>query len=198
LNGVLMRKDRVYCRAVAVQRFRHLPFRLYNWGSICAAEPVYPARQGRRRVARENYATLSSRHAGFWNAASTPYGLSEAPVQQYGDRGNELLRATARCQRPFPHSGVCCKAGRFSSGIPWQAVPTPAWLMPWRKHGASCPAILSCWARARVRTAGRDWFLLDSRSIIRGTDLRDARVAAGFRGTAADHVHVASGCGHTV
>ena len=105
------------------------------------------------------------------------FGLSEAPVQPYGSRGNELL-----VQLPgiTEHSRI--KNLLQSRGVlEWYSVedgPFTSVEDALAQHGGIVPFNHKLLATKPAADRGRTWFLLDSRPIVRGTDLRDARVAA--------------------
>lgn len=106
------------------------------------------------------------------------YGLSEAPVQQYGNRGNELLVQLPGVSDPSRIENLL----QSRAVLEWDSVeggPYVSEADAMAQHGGILPRhgkVLS----TRATSDGReDWFLLDSRSIVRGTDLRDARVVGG-------------------
>lgn len=106
------------------------------------------------------------------------YGLSEAPVQQYGSRGNELLVQLPGVNDPSRIKNLL----QSRAVLEWDSVeggPYAGEADAMAQHGGVLPRNSKV-LPTRASSAGRqDWFLLDSQSIIRGTDLRDARVAAG-------------------
>jgi preprotein translocase subunit SecD len=105
------------------------------------------------------------------------YGLSEAPIQPYGSRGNELL-----VQLPGISDSSRIKALLQSRGVlEWYSVVDGPYTSPadaMAQHGGIVPYNLKLVATKLTVDRGRTWYLLDSRPIIRGTDLRDARLAA--------------------
>jgi preprotein translocase subunit SecD len=108
-------------------------------------------------------------------------GLSEAPVQPYGSRGNELLvqlpgvtnpaRVRALLQSRAVLEWYSVEAGPWASET--DAMSQYAGILPFKRR------LLS----TRPAPNGqREWYLVASPPIIRGTDLRDARVAGGATG----------------
>jgi protein-export membrane protein SecD len=105
------------------------------------------------------------------------YGLSEALVQAYGSRGNELLM-----QLPGISDSSRIKALLKSRGVlEWYSVadgPYTSSAEAMAQHGGAVPYNLKLAATKPAADRGPSWYLLDGPPIIRGTDLRDARVAA--------------------
>ncbi len=104
------------------------------------------------------------------------YGLSEAPVQPYGSRGNELLVQFPGITDPSRITSLI-----KSSVLEWYAVEAGPFASPaeaMAQHAGIVPSNRKLVATKPVADRGRSWYLLDSRPIIRGTDLRDAQVAA--------------------
>jgi protein-export membrane protein SecD len=105
------------------------------------------------------------------------YGLSEAPVQRYGSRGNELL-----VQLPGISDSSRMKSLLQSRGVlEWYSVEDGPYTSPadaMASHGGIVPYNRKLVATKPAVDGGRSWYLLDSRPIVRGTDLRDARLAA--------------------
>jgi preprotein translocase subunit SecD len=105
------------------------------------------------------------------------FGLSEAPVQPYGSRGNELLvqvpgitdssRIRSLVQKQAVLEWYSVEEGPYSS-------PADAMV----RHGGIVPSTRKLVATKPEAGQGRSWYLLDSRPVIRGTDLRDAQVSA--------------------
>jgi protein-export membrane protein SecD len=104
------------------------------------------------------------------------YGLSEAPVQSYGSRGDELQvqlpgvsdpsRITNLLQSRAVLEWYSVEAGPYASAA--DAMAQHAGILPYnRKLLATRPA----------PDGQRAWYIVDKRPVIHGTDLRDARVA---------------------
>ena len=105
------------------------------------------------------------------------FGLSESPVQAYGSRGNELL-----VQFPGITDASRIKTLLQSRGVlEWYSVadgPYTSEREAIAAHGAVLPPTLKMAATKPAAAGGQSWYVLESRPIVRGTDLRDARVAA--------------------
>jgi preprotein translocase subunit SecD len=105
------------------------------------------------------------------------FGLSEATVQPYGSRGNELLVQFPGAGDPSRIRIVLQKRGVFE----WYSVengPFATAAEAMSQQGGHVPANRKL-VQTRAQANGeRSWFLLDSQPIVRGTDLRDARAAA--------------------
>jgi len=106
------------------------------------------------------------------------YGLSEAPVQAYGSRGNELL-----VQLPGVHDPSRIKNLLQSRAVlEWYSVedgPYASTEDAMAQHQGMLPYGRKILATRPDADGRRAWYVLASRPIIRGTDLRDARVGAG-------------------
>jgi preprotein translocase subunit SecD len=106
------------------------------------------------------------------------YGLSEAPVQQYGSRGNELL-----VQLPGVTDASRIKNLLQSRAVlEWYAVeegPYGSEAEAMAQHGGILPFNRKLLATRTAADGQRLWYLLAGRPVVRGTDLRDARVATG-------------------
>jgi preprotein translocase subunit SecD len=106
------------------------------------------------------------------------YGLSEAPVQPYGSRGNELLvqlpgvSASSRIRNLLQSRTVLewysVEDGPFASRD--DAMARQGGILPFNRK------LLPTRAAADGQ---RGWYLLERQPIIRGTDLRGARAAVG-------------------
>lgn len=106
------------------------------------------------------------------------YGLSEAPVQLYGGRGNELLvqlpgvSDTSRIKNLLQSRAV----------LEWYSVAGGPYTSPaeaMSSYGGILPAGTKLLGTRQSADGQREWYLVSGRPVIRGTDLRDARVAAG-------------------
>jgi preprotein translocase subunit SecD len=103
------------------------------------------------------------------------FGLSEAPVQPYGSRGDELL-----VQFPGITDSSRIRNLLKSAVLEWYSVeggPFTSAGEAMAQHGGIVPSNLKLAATKPAADRGLSWYLLDSQPIIRGTDLRDARVA---------------------
>jgi preprotein translocase subunit SecD len=105
------------------------------------------------------------------------YGLSEARIQSYGSRGNELLvqlpgvKDHARIKKLLQNRAV----------LEWDSVedgPFPSDAEGMAKHGGVLPLDQKLVPTRSSADGTRVWYLVDAKPIIRGVDLRDARVAA--------------------
>jgi preprotein translocase subunit SecD len=106
------------------------------------------------------------------------YGLSEAPVQPYGSRGNELLVQLPGVNDPSRIKDLL----QSRAVLEWDSVEGGPWANEadgMSQHGGILPYNRKLLATRPAADGRRAWYLVDSRPIIRGTDLRDARVAAG-------------------
>jgi protein-export membrane protein SecD len=106
------------------------------------------------------------------------YGLSEAPVQPYGSRGNELL-----VQLPGVHDPSRIRNLLQSRAVlEWYSVEDGPYASSddaRAQHLGIVPYGRKLLSTRPEPDGRRAWYLLAGRPIIRGTDLRDARVAAG-------------------
>src|SRR2546422_235343 len=104
------------------------------------------------------------------------YGLSEAPVQPYGSRGNELL-----VQLPGVSDLSRIKNLLQSRAVlEWYSVedgPYASMADAMAQHGAILPYARKLLPTRSAANAPAAWYLLDRQPIIHGTDLRDARVS---------------------
>jgi preprotein translocase subunit SecD len=109
------------------------------------------------------------------------FGLSEAPVQPYGGRGNELL-----VQLPGISDPSRIKSLLQSRGIlEWYSVEGGPYASPedaMAQHGGMLPLNSKLVATNPPADGRHSWFLVGSRPIISGTDLRDARAAVDTMG----------------
>jgi len=131
-------------------------------------EDASPARQ--REVVEQTRQILERR--------INAYGLSEAPVQQYGSRGNELqvqlpgVTDSSRIKNLLQSRAVLewysVEAGPYSSSADAMA-----------QHGGVLPLNRKLLATRQGADGRRAWYLLAGRPIVRGMDLRDARVSTG-------------------
>jgi preprotein translocase subunit SecD len=106
------------------------------------------------------------------------FGLSEAPVQPYGSRGNELLVQLPGVNDPSRIRDLL----QSRAVLEWDSVEGGPWANEAEalsQHGGILPYNRKLLATRPAADGRRTWYLVDSRPIIRGTDLRDARVAAG-------------------
>jgi len=104
------------------------------------------------------------------------YGLSEAPVQPYGSRGDELL-----VQVPGAADSSRIRNLLKSAVLEWYSVtdgPYASMAEAMTQHGGIVPSNRKLVPTRPAANGERRWYLLDSRPIIRGTDLRDAQVSA--------------------
>jgi preprotein translocase subunit SecD len=104
------------------------------------------------------------------------YGLSEAPVQPYGSRGDELL-----VQLPGVSDSSRIKNLLQSRGVlEWYSVedgPYRSSAQCMAQLGGILPADRKISATRLDPDGQRFWYVLDRKPIVRGTDLRDARLS---------------------
>ena len=109
------------------------------------------------------------------------YGLSEATVQPYGSRGNELLVQ-------FPGAGDHARIRNLLESravLEWSSVEGGPYASPadaMAQHGGILPSNRQLLATRAAADGRRDWYLLDRQPVIRGGDLRNARAAEGPMG----------------
>jgi preprotein translocase subunit SecD len=109
------------------------------------------------------------------------YGLSEAPVQPYGSRGNELL-----VQLPGVSDLTRIRNLLQSRAVlEWYAVedgPFASEVEARSKFGGILPLNRKLVATRAEADGRRTWLVLDRQPVVRGVDLRDARVSADMSG----------------
>jgi preprotein translocase subunit SecD len=106
------------------------------------------------------------------------FGLSEAPVQPYGSRGDELLVQLPGVSDPSRIRDLL----QSRAVLEWYSVEGGPWANQsdaMSQHGGILPFNRKLLATRPAADGQRTWYLVDSHPIIRGTDLRGARVAAG-------------------
>ena len=106
------------------------------------------------------------------------YGLSEAPVQPYGSRGNELLVQLPGVSDPSRIKNLL----QSRAVLEWYSVedgPYASTGDAMARHAGILPYNRRLLPTRPAADGQRTWYLLDSQPIIRGTDLRGARVSAG-------------------
>lgn len=131
-------------------------------------DEVSPAQ--RRNVVEETRQILERR--------INAYGLSEAPVQSYGSRGNELLVQLPGISDPSRIKNLL----QSRAVLEWYSVEDGPYAGPadaMARHGGILPYNRKLLPTRSAADGQRAWYLLDRLPIVHGTDLRDARVAAG-------------------
>jgi len=106
------------------------------------------------------------------------YGLSEAPVQPYGSRGNELLVQLPGVTDPSHMRSLL----QSRAVLEWYSVldgPYASEADALAQHGGVLPLNQKLAATRPLPGGQQAWYLIDRQPVIRGTDLRGARVAAG-------------------
>ncbi len=106
------------------------------------------------------------------------YGLSEAPVQPYGSSGNELLVQLPGVSDPTRIANLL----QSRAVLEWYAVaegPFGNEAEARAAHGGILPFNRRLFATRPSADGQAAWYLLENPPVIRGTDLRDAHVAAG-------------------
>ncbi len=109
------------------------------------------------------------------------YGLSEAHVQPYGSRGDELL-----VELPgVSDTGRLTSLLQSRAVLEWYAVEDGPYASPAEalaRHGGLLPFDHKLLPTRPAADGRKAWYPLAGRPVVRGTDLRDARVAAGLMG----------------
>jgi preprotein translocase subunit SecD len=106
------------------------------------------------------------------------YGLSEATVQPYGSRGNELMLQ-------LPGAGDSARIRRLVESravLEWYPVeegPFASEGEAMARHGGVLPPNRKLLPTRAEPGGMRAWYLVTRPPVVRGADLRDARVAAG-------------------
>ena len=106
------------------------------------------------------------------------YGLSEAPVQPYGSRGNELLVQLPGVSDPSRIKNLL----QSRAVLEWYSVedgPYASLADAMAQHGGILPYARKLLATRPTPDGQRAWYLVGTRPIIRGTDLRGTRVVTG-------------------
>jgi preprotein translocase subunit SecD len=105
------------------------------------------------------------------------YGLAEAPVQPYGSRGNELLVQLPGVTDPSRIRNLL----QSRAVLEWYSVeegPYTSTADAIEQHGGLLPYNRKLLPTRPAADGQAAWYLLARQPIIRGTDLRDAHVAA--------------------
>jgi preprotein translocase subunit SecD len=106
------------------------------------------------------------------------YGLSEAPVQPYGSRGSELLVQLPGVSDPSRIKNLL----QSRAVLEWSSVedgPYASLADAMAQHGGILPYARKLLATRPAAGGQRGWYLVGTRPIIRGTDLRGAHVVTG-------------------
>jgi preprotein translocase subunit SecD len=106
------------------------------------------------------------------------YGLSEATVQPYGSRGNELLVQLPGVNDPARIRNLM----QSRAVLEWYSVEDGPYASPAEaaaRNGDMVPYNRTLLPTRPEVDGRRQWYLLDRQPVIRGTDLRDARVSQG-------------------
>jgi preprotein translocase subunit SecD len=109
------------------------------------------------------------------------YGLSESTVQPYSSRGNELLVQLPGVSHPSRLRNLL----QSRSVLEWYSVEDGPYSTAddaMARHGGVLPANSRLLPTRSASDGGRAWYLLAAHPVIRGTDLRNARVGAGTTG----------------
>lgn len=104
------------------------------------------------------------------------YGLSEVPIQPYGSRGNELLVQVPGISDPSRINNLLQSRGVLE----WCPVLGGPYTNPadaMARQGGIASDNGKLFATKPTADRERSWYLLGNPPIIRGTDLRDARMA---------------------
>ena len=106
------------------------------------------------------------------------YGLAEIPIQPYGSRGNELL-----VQLPGVHDSSRLRSLVQSRAVlEWYSVaggPYASRADAMEQHGGILPYGSQLFGTRPDAEGRSEWYLVSGLPVIRGTDLRNARVAPG-------------------
>lgn len=177
MNRALIRKSMFILAIVLASAFAvvrapvRLGLDLRGGASLILRVKVDDAPAARRRDVVEQTRQILERRI---NA----YGLSEAPVQPYGSRGNELLVQLPGVSDPSRIKNLL----QSRAVLEWYSVeggPFASTADAMAQYGGILPYNRKLFATREAPGGQRAWYLLGSRPIIRGTDLRDARVVAG-------------------
>ena len=106
------------------------------------------------------------------------YGLSEAPVQPYGSRGNELLVQLPGVSDPSRIRNLL----QSRAVLEWYSIedgPYASTADAMARQGGILPFNRKLLPTPPAADGQRAWYLLDRQPVIRGADLRNARVGAG-------------------
>jgi preprotein translocase subunit SecD len=106
------------------------------------------------------------------------YGLSEAPIQSYGNRGNELQVQLPGVSEPSRIKNLL----QSRAVLEWYSVDEGPYTSiddAFAQHGGILPNNRKLLPTRSAKDGQPVWYLLDKQPVIRGSDLRDARVAAG-------------------
>jgi preprotein translocase subunit SecD len=106
------------------------------------------------------------------------YGLSEAPVQPYGSRGNELLVQLPGVNDPARVRDLL----QSRAVLEWYSVeggPFANRPDAMAQYSGILPVNRKLFATRPAPDGERAWYVVDNHPVIRGTDLRDARASAG-------------------
>ncbi len=159
------------CAFVIVRWPVHLGLDLRGGASLIArvkVDGLLPAQQ--REIVEQTRQVLERR--------INAYGLSESPVQLYGNRGDELL-----VQLPGVSDSSRIKDLLQSRAVlEWYSVaegPYAGEGDAMARHGGVLPHGMKQLATQPGRDGRRAWYVLERPPIVRGADLRDARVSAG-------------------
>jgi preprotein translocase subunit SecD len=109
------------------------------------------------------------------------YGLAEAPVQPYGSRGNELLVQLPGVSDPSRIRNLL----QSRAVLEWYSVedgPYTSMEDAQAQHGGLLPFNRKLLSTQPAAGGQRAWYLVGRQPIIRGTDLRDARVSSDTMG----------------
>lgn len=105
------------------------------------------------------------------------YGLSEAPVQPYGSRGDELLVQLPGISDPSRITNLL----QSRAVLEWYSVadgPYSSTAEAMARQGGVPPFNLRLLATRPTADGQRAWYWVQRPPVIRGTDLRDARVSS--------------------
>jgi preprotein translocase subunit SecD len=106
------------------------------------------------------------------------YGLAEAPVQPYGSRGNELLVQLPGVNDPARIRNLL----QSRAVLEWYSVeggPFANRTEAMAQYSGVLPPDRKLIATRPLSDGQRTWYLVTDHPVIRGADLRDARVGAG-------------------
>jgi preprotein translocase subunit SecD len=106
------------------------------------------------------------------------YGLSETTVQPYGSRGNQLLVQLPGVNDPARIRNLL----QSRAVLEWDSVeagPFASQSAAMAQYAGILPVNRRLIATRPSPDGQRTWYLVDSHPVIRGSDLRDARVGAG-------------------
>jgi preprotein translocase subunit SecD len=177
VNRTLVRKTLLILAIVLASAFAiahaplHLGLDLQGGASLILRVKVEDASAAQRSDVVEQTRQILERRI---NA----YGLSEALVQPYGSRGDELLVQLPGVSDPERLKSLL-QSRAVLEWYPVEDGPYASQAEAMAQHGGILPFNRKLVATQTLANGQKAWYLVSGRPIIKGTDLRDARVGAG-------------------